>query len=233
MSAESRKELFTRRVIAGSRTYFFDVKQSAEGVMYLVITESRDVNGKWEHDRVMVFEEHLQPFLAALQAAGIFLSAKEKASGSSFDEVCDYCGKILNFKNRTSSLDVIRQTHHRAYRPWTKEEDWMLLARHEAGCSVKDLAEFFERQEGAIWSRLDKLHIQNSADRKPQWKKDRPNAGKAWSTADDTELLAAFDSGIPIPKIAQLLGRGIVAVQVRLIKLGREMPSDGEEYEPF
>ena len=56
MSAESRKELFTRRVSAGSRTYFFDVKQSAEGAKYLLISESRDVKGKWEHDRVMVFE---------------------------------------------------------------------------------------------------------------------------------------------------------------------------------
>ncbi|MGI8979827.1 MAG: DUF3276 family protein [Pirellulaceae bacterium] len=234
MSAESRKELFTRRVSAGSRTYFFDVKQSAEGAKYLVISESREVDGKWEHDRVMVFEEHLQPFLTALQAAGIFLCAKV-GSGSGFEEDCERQVKesLPGEKPKAYSLDDIRQTHHRAYRPWTEEEDKMLLARFEADCPIGDLAAFFEREEGAIRSRLKKLRGRNSLDDRPQWKKERPNSGKTWSNKDDAELLAAFDSGMPIPRIARALGRGLGAVQVRLIKLGRETPCDGEEYEPF
>ena len=235
MSAESRKELFTRRVSAGSRTYFFDVKQSAEGAKYLLISESRDVKGKWEHDRVMVFEEHLQPFLAALEAAGGFLGAKQKASDSRFEEGCELqaTSNLQSVSPKTYSLDDIRQTHQRAYRPWTEEEDQILLTRYEADCSVKELAKFFERQEGAIRSRLDKLQNRINAETKPRWKKERPNAGKNWSSKDDTELLTAFDSGVPIPNIAQSLGRGVGAVQVRLIKLGRDAPSDGEECEPF
>lgn len=234
MSAESRKELFTRRVSAGSRTYFFDVKQSAEGAKYLVISESRDVEGKWEHDRVMVFEEHLQPFLAALQAAGGFLCVRQRCRSSGFEEDCEReAGDVPSAKPKSYSLDDVRQTHQRAYRPWTEEEDQILLARYEADCSVKELAKFFERQEGAIRSRLDKLQNRINAETKPRWKKERPNAGKNWSSKDDTELLTAFDSGVPIPNIAQSLGRGVGAVQVRLIKLGRDAPSDGEECEPF
>src|SRR4051812_37582541 len=232
MSAESRKELFTRRVTAGSRVYFFDVKQSAEGAKYLVISESRDVKGKWEHDRVMVFEEHLQPFLAALQAAGNYLGAKQKGSTSGFEQNCEPQGAGQSAKPKTS-LDDIRQIHHRAYRPWTEEEDQILLARYNADCSVKDLAKFFERQKSANWSRLDKLQHQKTAVEKPQWKKERPNAGKAWSNKDDAELLTALDAGVPIPNIAQSLGRGIGVVQVRLIKLGREAPNGGVECEPF
>lgn len=234
MSAESRKELFTRRVSAGSRTYFFDVKQSAEGAKYLVISESREVDGKWQHDRVMVFEEHLQPFLAALQAAGDFLGAKV-GSGCAFEEECErqVTGSLPREKPKAYSLDDIRQTHQRAYRPWTEEEDQMLLARYDADCSIDDLAVFFEREDGAIRSRLRKLRDRNSVTHEPKWRKERPNAGKTWSNKDDAELLTAFDSGIPIPRIAQSLGRGIGAVHVRLIKLGRESPSEGEEYEPF
>jgi len=235
MSAESRKELFTRRVSAGSRTYFFDVKESAEGAKYLLISESRDVKGKWEHNRVMVFEEHLQPFLAALQAVGNVLSVKQKSSDSPIEEDDeDRAAEIASSVNPKSySLDEIRQTHHRAYRPWTDEEDQMLLARFDADCSIDDLAVFFEREEGAIRSRLKKLRDRSSPDDRPRWKKERPNAGKAWSNKDDAELLAAFDSGLAIPKIAQALGRGVGAVQVRLIKLGLEAPSDGEDYESY
>lgn len=234
MSAESRKELFTRRVSAGSRTYFFDVKQSAEGAKYLLISESREVHGKWEHDRVMVFEEHLQPFLTALQAAGSVIGSK-KATGCGFEEDRErqVAESLPREKPKTYSLDDIRQTHHRAYRPWTEEEDKMLLARFEADCPIGDLAMFFEREEGAIRSRLRKLRDRNTFDDKPKWKKERPNAGKIWSNKEDAELLAAFDSGVPIPKIAQSLGRGVGSVQVRLIKLGRDASSDDEECSPF
>ncbi len=161
MSTESRKELFTRRVSAGSRTYFFDVKQSAEGAKYLVISESREVHGKWEHDRVMVFEEHLQPFLAALQAAGCFLGVPQKASAKGFERGHEsQAARAVPNEKPKSNIDHIREIYPRAYSPWTEEEDQILLARFEADCSVKDLAKFFERQEGAIWSRLDKLQHQ-------------------------------------------------------------------------
>jgi len=33
-----RKELFPEKVSAGSRTYFFDVKESADGIKYIRLT---------------------------------------------------------------------------------------------------------------------------------------------------------------------------------------------------
>ncbi len=36
-----KKELFTERVLAGNRTYFFDVKEAKDGTKYLVISESK------------------------------------------------------------------------------------------------------------------------------------------------------------------------------------------------
>jgi len=65
-----RKELFSQRVSAGSRTYFFNVKESADGMKYLVISESRQVGaGSYEHNRVMVFPEHLGAFNEAFNKA--------------------------------------------------------------------------------------------------------------------------------------------------------------------
>ena len=72
MSSAARKELFSERVAAGTRTYFLDVKESQQGELYLVISESRAVDDGFEHSRVMVFEDHLEPFIDGLRNAIVF-----------------------------------------------------------------------------------------------------------------------------------------------------------------
>ena len=51
-------------VKAGSKTYFFDIKQTKEGKPYLVITESRfKGEGKdRERNSIVVFQENAQEF---------------------------------------------------------------------------------------------------------------------------------------------------------------------------
>jgi len=72
MHAEKR-ELFSEKIRAGSRTYFFDVKESATGSKYLVINESRKVGESHEHNRIMIFEEDIQTFSEGLQNAVGFI----------------------------------------------------------------------------------------------------------------------------------------------------------------
>jgi hypothetical protein len=72
MSTE-KKELFSERVKAGSRTYFFDVRESAGRSKYLVINESRKVGESHEHKRVMVFEEDVQSFSEGFKKALDFI----------------------------------------------------------------------------------------------------------------------------------------------------------------
>ena len=48
-----------------------------------------------------------------------------------------------------------------------------------------------------------------------------PNAGKAWTAADDAALETAFDAGIPVKQVAEELGRTAFAVEQRLIKIGK------------
>jgi hypothetical protein len=58
----------SRRVRAGSRTYFFDIKQTSEGKNFLIITESRFKGKEEGHTRqsIVVFPEQAQAFLKAL-----------------------------------------------------------------------------------------------------------------------------------------------------------------------
>jgi hypothetical protein len=66
MSTEKRV-LFSEKVRAGSRTYFFDVKEAATGTKYLVINESKKVGESHEHNRIMIFEEDIPSFSEGLQ----------------------------------------------------------------------------------------------------------------------------------------------------------------------
>ena len=47
------------------------------------------------------------------------------------------------------------------------------------------------------------------------------NAGRSWSEIEDKELLASFDAGAPVKKIAAKHGRTLGAIVSRLVRLGR------------
>lgn len=67
-------ELFSRKVRAGEgRTYFFDVKESADGTKYLTINESRRIGKRYKHERVMVFQDHFAAFNDGLNEAIEFM----------------------------------------------------------------------------------------------------------------------------------------------------------------
>jgi len=68
--AHDTNEIFSKRIDAGNRTYFFDVKISSEGTKYLKINEARRAEGDtYTHNRVMVFEGNIEKFMEALNAA--------------------------------------------------------------------------------------------------------------------------------------------------------------------
>lgn len=88
-------EIFSEKVIGGRRTYFFDVKETKDGVKYLVIGEVTQVGDDLDRHRVMVFEENLDSFCAGLEKAADFIGANARARDGRFErrqEVCPQCG---------------------------------------------------------------------------------------------------------------------------------------------
>ena len=138
MSVE-RQELISEKVTAGSRTYYFDVKQSQAGTRYLVISESKAVDADFEHHRVMIFEENIEAFLAGLDKTICFLGIRQKPKAYNIEEV--------------------RQKHPKAYTKWAPDEDEALRKKYKEGISVAELSREFQRQPRAIQSRLVKLGI--------------------------------------------------------------------------
>ncbi|MFN8257559.1 MAG: ATP-dependent helicase [Bacteroidales bacterium] len=79
---------------------------------------------------------------------------------------CPYCGKKVQIELvekteivKTYTIDEIRKTFKNAYLPWKKEEDDRLKLLFFQGITVKELSQIFERNEGAISSRIEKLKL--------------------------------------------------------------------------
>jgi hypothetical protein len=63
-----RDEVYSRRVPAGKRTYFFDVKTTRSGEDYFVtITESKRIDeNRYEKHKIFLYKEDFGKFVAAL-----------------------------------------------------------------------------------------------------------------------------------------------------------------------
>ena len=136
---EERKDLFSQKVRAGLRTYFFDVKESKEKSLYLVISESKVVGAEYEHHRVMICEEDIEAFITG------------------FDQIINFLRKRK--KPKAFNVERIRQQHPNAYTKCSPGDDELLRNKYDQGMSVAELCQFFQRQPGAIRSRLAKLGI--------------------------------------------------------------------------
>lgn len=69
-------EVFSERVKAGKRTYFFDVKKTRGNDLYLTITESKRKYGSEDSDRpefekhkIFLYKEDFEKFTNGMQAA--------------------------------------------------------------------------------------------------------------------------------------------------------------------
>ncbi len=60
-----RERLYSKKLNAGKRTYFFDIKKGRDGSAYLIITEQTED----KKNRLMVFEDRADEFMSALREA--------------------------------------------------------------------------------------------------------------------------------------------------------------------
>lgn len=64
----SYKEIYTNKVKAGKRTYFFDVKVTRTSEHYIVLTESKRVSEvDYEKHKIFIYREDFENILEALR----------------------------------------------------------------------------------------------------------------------------------------------------------------------
>ncbi|KYG73942.1 MULTISPECIES: DUF3276 family protein [Roseivirga] len=73
MEDKDRNEIFSKRVRAGKRTYFFDIKATRSNDYYLTITESKrkfkDDGFSYEKHKIFLYKEDFHKFVDALNEA--------------------------------------------------------------------------------------------------------------------------------------------------------------------
>ncbi|MEX0601728.1 MAG: DUF3276 family protein [Bacteroidota bacterium] len=78
MDTQYKDEIFTKRVRAGKRTYFFDVKSTkSEKDFYITITESKRVGEEdYEKHKIFLYKEDFAKFSDALGETVQFVQAQ-------------------------------------------------------------------------------------------------------------------------------------------------------------
>ena len=104
------------------------------------------------------------------------------------------------------SVDEKRREHPKAYEKWSQEDDDRLQEMYAAGHGVAELAKHFERNEGAIRSRLKKSELDWDVVTNPIY--------------EGTRQLV--EQGLPLDEVARRRGRPISTIVVHLERLLQE-----------
>jgi len=84
-----KDEIYSKRVRAGKRTYFFDVKSTrSEKDFYVTITESKRIGEEeYEKHKIFLYKEDFEKFRDALDEAVDFVRGRLIAVGGQVNEV--------------------------------------------------------------------------------------------------------------------------------------------------
>ena len=133
------KQLHSRQFTIEENTYFFDVeKQSNDELMFSITQITKEEKGV-ERSKITLSGKAIDEFGFAFADCLCFLKENEKTKSYSVDEK--------------------RKGHAKAYMPWLPEDDEKLIKLFSLGKSTEELSKVFERNNGAINSRLSKLEL--------------------------------------------------------------------------
>ncbi|MFN5538523.1 MAG: DUF3276 family protein [Candidatus Melainabacteria bacterium] len=79
---DDRRDIFSEKVYAGKRTYYFDLNETSNGGKCLVISERKLTDGEYnERYKIMVFEENLIEFWKGLNRVVEYVVQEKTSEG--------------------------------------------------------------------------------------------------------------------------------------------------------
>lgn len=77
---KEREEVFSKKVRAGKRTYFFDVKATRSGDFYLTVTESKKrlEDGVFVKHKIFLYKEDFEKFTEGLNETVDYIKAHQE-----------------------------------------------------------------------------------------------------------------------------------------------------------
>lgn len=105
---QEKVEIYSQRVRAGKRTYFFDIKSTRSNDYYLTITESKrrfkDEGYFYEKHKIFLYKEDFDKFLEALQGTVDYVK-KELMPDVDFSQFKDRGDKDEDETSATTSAN--------------------------------------------------------------------------------------------------------------------------------
>jgi hypothetical protein len=91
---DTKREIFSKAVRAGKRTYFFDVKSTRNNEYYLTITESKrkfsdDGNFRYEKHKLFLYPEDFEKFSRSLEEIIQYIREEQPESKEEVSELAD------------------------------------------------------------------------------------------------------------------------------------------------
>ncbi len=85
---QERDEVFSKRVRAGKRTYFFDVKATRSGDYYLTLTESkkRFEDGVFIKHKIFLYKEDFEKFTEGLKDSMDYIRSNQEVVERRYEE---------------------------------------------------------------------------------------------------------------------------------------------------
>ncbi|MEN5196521.1 hypothetical protein [Sphingobacterium faecium] len=165
------KNIFGDCVVIGNREYVFDVVVNTEENLDLVISENQPAGVRIYQNSIRIPIEDVKAVRDTLSKLIERIDKITRVRSHSSSEILENLGN--NMKNidkeeidviygqspKSYTLDDKRKVNAQAYLPWSVEDDERLEVLFCEGRSIRDLAEAFERNEGAISSRIKKLEL--------------------------------------------------------------------------
>lgn len=86
---KDREEVFSKRVRAGKRTYFFDVKATRANDYYVTITESKKrlEDGVFIKHKIFLYKEDFEKFTDGLKEAVDYIKSHQEVVEKRFSEL--------------------------------------------------------------------------------------------------------------------------------------------------
>lgn len=85
---KEREEVFSKRIRAGKRTYFFDVKSTRSGDYYVTITESKKrlEDGVFVKHKIFLYKEDFEKFNEGLTEVLSFVKSNQEVVEKRYEE---------------------------------------------------------------------------------------------------------------------------------------------------
>lgn len=165
------RNLFSDCVGIGNREYVFDIVVNIGEKLELNISENQPAGVRIYQNSIRVPIEDAKAIRDALNKSIKRIDKITRMRSHSSSEILEILGAnmrkiekkeietIYGQSPKSYTLRDKRKIHARAYLPWSVEDDERLEALFCEGVSINELAQAFERNEGAISSRIKKLEL--------------------------------------------------------------------------